>query len=114
MDILVSDVLTTALTISITLSIIVMASIQKIKNTKILKNDLQILLANLILSFSIGIPFVLTFYQNNIVIAIWVSVFSFIGAPTIYEIMKKQNIINYKPKSLKNIIEIPIENYIKR
>ncbi len=114
MDILVSDLLITTLTISVTLSIIVMASIQKIKNTKILKNDFQILLVNLILSFSLGIPFVLTFYKIDITTAIWVSLFSFIGAPTIYEIMKKQNIINYTPKSLKNIIEVPVENYIKR
>lgn len=114
MDILVSDILITALTISITLSIIVMATIQKIKNTKILKNDFQILITNVLLSFGIGIPFVLTFYQNDIIMAIWVSVFSFIGAPTIYEIMKKQNIINYKPKSLNNVIEIPVDNYINR
>lgn len=114
MDILISDTLITSLTISITLSIIVMSAIQKFKNTKILKNNFHIFLLNLILSFSLGIPFVLTFYQNNIIIAIWVSIFSFIGAPTIYEIMKKQNIINYTPKSLENTIDIPTKNYIER
>ena len=35
-------------------------------------------------------------------IAIIVAVFGFIGAPTIYQILKSQNLIKYKPKSTKD------------
>ena len=46
--------------------------------------------------------------------AIWVCIFAFIGAPGIYEVMKKQNIINYTPKSLDDYIEVKKENLITR
>ncbi len=61
-----------------------------------------------------GIPFSMFFYELSLVESIWVSVFGFIGAPSLYEALKKQNIVSYKPKSLKEVVSIPKENEIKR
>ena len=55
-----------------------------------------------------------TFYNLDTISGIWVAIFSFIGAPTIYDLLKKQNIINYTPKSLDNNVIISKENEIKR
>lgn len=115
MDILVSETLTNILMISVTLSIIVMATIQKFKSLSFINKDYQIFTINLILSFLIGIPFTYTFYEKELILSIWISLFSFIGAPGIYEVLKKQNIINYTPKSLSNnTIKIDKKNLIER
>ena len=114
MDILVTDQLLELIMISITLSIIIMAIIQKLKNLPFIKKEYQIWILNLIFSFGIGIPFTIYFYNLDIYNGLWISLFSFIGAPSLYEMLKKQNMINYKPKSLEDTIEIPKENEIKR
>ena len=119
MDILVTEHLIDLFMIATTLSIIVMALVQKFKTLKFINKEWQIWLINLLLSFGIGIPFVLYFYKLNYISGIWVSLFSFIGAPAVYGMMKKQNMINYKPKSLdetnkENTVNISKENEIKR
>ena len=120
MDALITDLLIKLLMISITLSIILMALIQKFKTLKFINKEWHIWLINLFFSFALGIPFVTYFYELEYQSAIWVSLFAFIGAPSIYSMMKKQNIINYKPKSLeetnqdKEKITISKENEIKR
>lgn len=114
MDITITDKLLNTLMISVTFSIILMALIQKFKDLKIIKKDWQIWVIDFLFSFLIGIPFSLTFYNLELYLAIWVGIFGFIGAPTIYETLKNQNIINYKPKSLDETIEISKENEIKR
>ncbi len=83
-----------------TISVIVMAMIQKLKTLSFINKDEHIFLLNFLLSFLIGIPFSITFFKTNIIDGIWISVFSFIGAPSIYSLLKNQNIINYKPTSL--------------
>lgn len=117
-DILVTEQLLDLIMIGITLSIIMMAVIQKIKALSFVRTDNQIWIINFILSFSIGIPFGIFFYKLNIYESLWVSMFSFVGAPGIYKVMKSQNIINYKPKTLDdkkgNVIEVSKENYIDR
>lgn len=114
MDALVTDLLITLLMIGITLSIIIMALIQQFKNLSFFNKEWHIWILNLFFSFAIGIPFTMYFYELNIFSAIWVGLFSFIGAPSIYTILKKQNLVNYKPKSLNDTIEISKENEIKR
>lgn len=117
-DILVTKQLLDMLMIGITLSIIIMAVIQKIKALTFVRTDNQVWFINLILSFGIGVPFSMYFYHLSLLEGIWISLFSFVGAPGIYKILKAQNIINYTPKSLDdkkgNVIEVPKENYIDR
>ena len=115
MDILVPELLMTLLMISISFSIILMAIIQKIKSLVIFTKSWQVWLLDFILAFLLGIPFSIFFYNLSYNEAIWVSVFGFVGAPGIYEALKNQNIITYKPKSVsKNTIEINKANEIKR
>jgi hypothetical protein len=102
------------LVISITFSIILMALIQKIKSLSLINKSWQVWLLNLIFSFSLGIPFSMTFYDISLPNSIWVGLFSFIGASTIYEALKNQNIITYKPSSISDTITISKDNEIKR
>lgn len=93
------------LVISITTSIVTMAVIQKFKTLALVKKDWHVWILNLILSFSIGIPFAMFFYDLTAIQGIWVSVFTFVGAPALYDALKNQNIVNYKPASLEEKVK---------
>lgn len=116
MDVLMTEKITNLLMIAATFSVILMTLIQKIKTAGIFKSNTHIFATNFLLSF-LGILFGMTFYNLNIIDGLWVSLFSFIGAPSIYQILKRQNIINYTPKSLddcKGCVTIREENIIIR
>jgi hypothetical protein len=108
------DSLIDILLAGVALSSIIMIMLQNIKSAKIIQTGNQIWVLNLILSFVLGIPFAMKFYSLPLIDGIWVGIFSFIGAPAIYEALQNQNIINYKPSSLSSTIEISKENEIKR
>lgn len=110
----IPDKLLELLSISAVFSVILMALIQKIKLTTIVKKEWQIWVINIILSLTFGILFAKTFYNLDTISGIWIAAFSFIGAPTIYDLLKNQNIINYTPKSLDNNVIISKDNEIKR
>jgi len=114
MDALVTDNLIKILLISVTFSIIEMALVQKLKTLSFFKKNWQVIILNFVSSFTIGTLFGIWFFNLNIYDALWVALFGFIGAPSIYEALKKQNMINYTPKSINDTIEIPKENEIKR
>lgn len=94
MDTLITTEMINCLMHATTVSIIVMALIQKFKTLSCVQKDCHIFLLNLIFSFVIGISFSITFYDEPIENAIWISLFSFIGAPSLYTMLKKQNVIN--------------------
>lgn len=102
------------LVISITFSIILMAFIQKIKVLSFINKSWQVWFLNLLFSFLIGIPFAMTFYNITLENSLWIGFFSFVGASGIYEALKNQNIINYRPSSISDKISIDKENEIKR
>lgn len=106
MEVNVSENIINMLNISVVVSAIVMVIIQKFKHFTFITKNYQIGLLNFIFSFIIGIPFSIYFYDFSLIEASWVSLFSLIGAPSIYDILKNQNIINYTPKSLDEVIEI--------
>ena len=116
MDSLIPEELLNILAISVTFSIFLMALIQKFKDLSFITKSWQTWFLNLIFSFALGIPFSMNLYNLDLYKAIWVGLFGFIGAPTLYETLKSQNLVTYKPKSTSknNVIEIPIENEIKR
>lgn len=97
MDILITNELINCLLISMMVSIINMIMIQKFKELTCIKNNDQIFILNLLLSFIIGIPFSIIFYKIEFYYSIWVSIFSFIGASNVYELLKKQTLIDYTP-----------------
>ncbi len=99
MDLLLSDLLWELLLISLTFSVFLMALVQKVKKSHIFHHKWQIWCLNLVLAFAMGIPFTMMFYEKTLVESIWVCLFGFIGAPSIYEVLKKQTLISYKPSS---------------
>lgn len=118
-DLLVPEKLLNMLMMATPISILVMAIIQKFKRFTFVKNENQLFILNFFFSLSMGTLFSLYFYEISFYDSLWVSFISFIGAPSIYELLKKQNIINYTPKSLSStrnegFITVPIENKIKR
>ena len=94
MDTLITTEMINCLMQATTVSIIVMAVIQKFKTLECITKDCHIFLLNIVFSFVIGISFFITFYDEPIENAIWISLFSFIGAPSLYTMLKKQNVIN--------------------
>ena len=102
------------LVISVTFSVILMALIQKLKGFVFITKSWQVWILNLILSFAVGIPFSMTFYNISLIDSIWVGLFSFIGASAIYQGLKSQNMINYKPSSISDTVAIAKKNEIKR
>ena len=94
MDTLITTEMINCLMQATTVSIIVMAVIQKFKTLECITKDCHIFLLNIVFSFVIGISFSITFYDAPIENAIWISLFSFIGAPSLYTMLKKQNVIN--------------------
>ncbi|MFV0275208.1 MAG: hypothetical protein ACK5HL_03095 [Bacilli bacterium] len=74
------------------LSIIIMALIQKLKSLSLIKNRKSIIIVNIISSLLIGIPYTMHFYKLTLIDGLFVSVFSFIGAPLIYDSFKKKKV----------------------
>ena len=115
-----SETLWELLLISVTFSIFLMAFIQKIKKSKIFNYKWEIWLLNVLSAFGIGIPVTMIFYNKTLSESIWVSIFGFIGAPSLYEALKKQNIIAYTPASSEakdkndEQITLPLQNEIIR
>lgn len=114
MDALFTDNLMHIFLISTTFSCIEMALVQKIKSVPIFRKSWHVILFNFISSFILGTLFSISFFGLNIYDSLWVSLFGFIGAPSIYEILKKQNVVNYTPKSIDETVSIKKDNEIKR
>ncbi len=114
MDVIVTDLLMKLLLISVTFSVFEMALVQKIKTLSIFNKKWQVFIINLVSSFVFGTLFSMWFFSLSFYNGLWVSLFGFIGAPSIYQALKKQNIINYTPKSASSSITISKNNEIKR
>lgn len=114
MDNFFSDLLLKLLMVSMVFSVVLMALIQKFKTSSFIKKSWQVWLLNFFCSFAIGIPFGITFYNLTVHDGIWVGLFSFIGASTIYETLKKQNWINYTPSSLSDKVVLDKDKEIVR
>lgn len=97
MNIFITNELINCLLISMIVSVINMIMIQRFKELSCIKNGDQVFILNLILSFVIGIPFSIIFYDKEFYYSVWVSIFSFVGASNIYEFLKKQTLIDYTP-----------------
>lgn len=100
------------LMISVTFSFIMMTLIQKLKKLSFINKKTHIWIANFILSFTLAIPFGIRFYDIPINDTWWVGLFAFIGAPTLYETLKNQTILTYKPHSLNDSITLSKKNKI--
>lgn len=99
MNYFLSEMLTKVLLISVTFSVFEMAFVQKMKMLPIFKKDRHIRIFHFISSFVFGTVFSYWFFNLDIINGLWVSFFGYIGAPSIYETLKKQDLINYTPQS---------------
>ena len=88
-------------------------TIQKLKKITIIKKDIHIIILNLIFSFALSVPFVKYFYNLTTYDGLWVGLFTFIEAPTFYNVFHNQIVITYHPESLNDTITIPISKEIK-
>ena len=99
-DILVTNDFLNCLFISSIVGCVNIALIQKFKELPFINEKHHVFFLNLIFSFVVGISFSMIFYKKNFYHSIWISIFSFIGSSNLYELLKKQNVINYTPFSL--------------
>lgn len=90
--------------VSVVAGTLVFGLIQKIKELSFINKPIQLWFGNLIFSL-IAYPFSKFYYSTGDIESIWIVLFTFIGAQLIYEMLKKQNIINYTPKTLDNTKE---------
>ncbi len=97
---MIPDLFLKVLSMSVLFSVILMTWIQKFKSLPFIYKTWHIWFLNFFFSFLLGIPFTMFFYKMDFFYGVWVSIFSFIGAPTIYDVLKNQTFLNYKPKSL--------------
>lgn len=96
---MIPDSLLQILSVSMVFSVILMAFIQKLKILSIIKKKNHIWYFNFLFSFLLGIPFGMIFYQLKFEQCIWIGIFSFIGASSIYDTLKA-----YQPVSLSQTI----------
>lgn len=95
--------------VSIAMSTITCSLIQKTK--KYLKNGKFVCLYSLIINILTSIIFCITFTQIKFPESLWVGLFSFIGADTLYKSLEGK-ISSYKDITPQNYIEIPKDNII--
>lgn len=97
------------LVISIALSVITCALIQKTKVN--FKSSLYVPLYSLIINVLVGIIFCITFTDIPFPTSLWVGLFSFIGADTIYKTLEGK-LLSYSDIIARNKVTIPEENII--
>ena len=101
------DLLKSLLIVAIASSIISTAFVQKIKGMSIIKCSNCLLYLSFLVSMYFGVVFTLTFTDYNFIYSLWVGLFSFIGADTIYKAFEDKIFSSYS--NINNIIEIKRE-----
>ena len=79
------DLIKSLLIIAISSSIISTSFIQKIKTISILKCSNCLIYISFFISMLFGIVFTISFTNYDIISALWVGLFSFIGADSLYK-----------------------------
>lgn len=101
MTIEIPEIIVRILGVSVLVSPIVMMIIEKLKESKLINDYFPSGTLNFIFSVIFGIPFSMYFFKFSLMDSIWVSIFSIIGASSIYNLLNK----NYTPET-NEIIEI--------
>lgn len=100
MEEIIPGSLMNVITSSIIGSVVILAVVQEVKRLPIIHKDWHIWVANLVISFAIGMPLLIKFFEFSISDAAWGALFAFIGAPSLFIALK-----NINPKSIKEIKE---------
>lgn len=101
------DLIKSLLLVAIASSILSTAFVQKIKGLPIFKCSNCFLYISFITSMLIGIIFTLSFTDYDIVEALWIGLFSFLGADTIYKAFEDKVFASFS--TINNITEIERE-----
>ncbi len=93
------ELLKELLTISMTVSVISTLLIQKIKESSILDKNIKssyLVMISFYVSMFLGTCFSLTFGKTNFIEALWVGLFTFIGADSIYLMLEDKVFVSLK------------------
>ena len=89
------ELIKSLLIVAISSSIISTAFIQKVKNTSMVTCSNCIIYISFVVSFVIGILFTYSFTEYTIINALWVGLFSFLGADSIYKAFEDKIFTSY-------------------
>ncbi len=103
------DYLQQLLIVAIALSVITCAFIQKTK--RYFKSSKYLSIYSFFVNMLVGILFCITFTNVDFPTSLWIGLFSFIGADTIYRTLEGK-LSSYKDVINKNTVTIPKENII--
>src|SRR5574344_2813227 len=92
------------LVVAISSSIISSAFVQKIKGISLIKCSDCLIYVSFFISMLFGIIFTLTFTSYNIINALWVGLFSFLGADSLYKAFEDKIFKSYS--NINSITEI--------
>lgn len=98
------DLIKMLLVISCASSILSTAFVQKIKTASIIKCNSCLLYISFFISMLLGVLFTLSFTKYNIIESLWVGLFSFLGADSLYKAFEDKIFSSYS--KLQNVTEI--------
>lgn len=98
------DLIKSLLVVACASSILSTAFVQKLKAVSIIKCSSCLVYISFVISMLFGIIFTLSFTTYNIINALWVGLFSFIGADTLYKAFEDKIFKSYS--NINSITEI--------
>lgn len=98
------DLIKMLLVIACASSILSTAFIQKIKTASIIKCNSCLLYISFFVSMLFGVVFTLSFTKYNVMESLWVGLFSFLGADSLYKAFEDKIFSSYS--KLQNVTEI--------
>lgn len=98
------DLIKMLLVISCASSILSTAFVQKIKTASIIKCNSCLLYISFFISMFFGVLFTLSFTKYNVIESLWVGLFSFLGADSLYKAFEDKIFSSYS--KLQNVTEI--------
>lgn len=98
------DLIKMLLVIACASSILSTAFVQKIKTASIIKCNSCLLYISFFVSMLFGVVFTLSFTKYNVMESLWVGLFSFLGADSLYKAFEDKIFSSYS--KLQNVTEI--------
>lgn len=107
------DLIKNVLIVGMASGIVTTAFVQKIKETIKFKKSNRLVIVSFIVSMVLGTLFSLSFSNTNLVNSLWVGLFSFIGADTLYKLFENKIFKPFGEIYKEDTVEIPKENIIR-
>lgn len=107
------DMIKNILIIAIASSIITTAFVQKIKEAHKFKKSNRLVYISFVVSIILGALFSLSFSDASIIDSLWVGLFSFIGADTLYQMFEDKIFNSFGEIHKESVVEIPKDNIIE-